>query len=98
MEMRPARLGRMPEAAAMKITCSHCAGRLLIRTSREVGLLSRELSVQCPNVECAYTGVYILSAARTIAPSMKPNPKAYVPAGRSRQQPENSRQIDLLTG
>ncbi|MDB0511351.1 ogr/Delta-like zinc finger family protein [Ralstonia solanacearum] len=82
----------------MKITCPHCASRLLIRTSRGMGLLSRELNVQCPNVECAYTGVYILSAARTIAPSMKPNPKAYVPAGRSHQHPGNQRQLDLLTG
>jgi len=82
----------------MKITCHHCGGRSHIRTSRSMGLLSRELYVQCTNVECAYTGVYILSAARTIAPSMKPNPQAFVPAGRTRLLPENPRQLDLLTG
>jgi ssDNA-binding Zn-finger/Zn-ribbon topoisomerase 1 len=82
----------------MKIKCPHCGSRMHIRTSREVTLLSRELYVQCPNVECAYTCVVILSAVRTIAPSMRPNPKAYLPFGRTRLLPSNPRQLDLLTG
>ena len=82
----------------MKLTCPHCAARMHIRTSRPVSLLSRELYLQCPNVECAYTCAAILSAVRTIAPSMKPNPQAYLPAGRSRLFAENPRQLELLTG
>lgn len=82
----------------MKIKCAHCGTRMHIRTSRELGLLSSEAYVQCPNVECGYTGVYITSAARTIAPSMNPNPKAFVPHGRTHLLPQNPRQLDLLTG
>jgi ssDNA-binding Zn-finger/Zn-ribbon topoisomerase 1 len=82
----------------MKIKCPHCGSRMHIRTSREVTLLSRELYVQCPNVECAYTCAAILSAVRTIAPSMRPNPKAYLPLGRARLFAPNPRQLDLLTG
>ncbi|AGH85581.1 ogr/Delta-like zinc finger family protein [Ralstonia pseudosolanacearum] len=82
----------------MKMTCPHCAARMHIRTSRELSLLSRELYFQCPDVECAYTCRAILSAVNTIAPSMKPNPKAYLPAGRARLLPGNPRQLDLLPG
>ena len=39
----------------MKYNCPHCAARMHVRTSRAVSLLSRELYLQCPNVECAYT-------------------------------------------
>lgn len=82
----------------MMIKCPHCGSRMHVRTSREVTLLSRELYVQCPNVECAYTCKAILSAIHTIAPSMKPNPKAYLPAGRTRLLPDNPLQLDLLNG
>lgn len=82
----------------MKYNCPHCAARMHVRTSRAVSLLSRELYLQCPNVECAYTCAAILSAVRTIAPSMRPNPKAYLPLGRTRLFAPNPRQLDLLTG
>lgn len=39
----------------------------------------REASVQCEDVECAHTWVSIIYAARTIAPSMRPNPKVRIP-------------------
>ncbi|BCN08535.1 ogr/Delta-like zinc finger family protein [Ralstonia pseudosolanacearum] len=82
----------------MKLVCPHCDTRMHIRTSRTVSLLSRELYIQCPNVDCAYTCVAIVSQIRTIAPSMAPNPKAYLPVGRTRVLPGNPRQLDLLTG
>lgn len=63
----------------MKMPCPHCANRLHIRTSREVSLLTRELYMQCPNIDCAYTCKVLLSIAHTIASSLKPNPKAYLP-------------------
>jgi len=82
----------------MKMTCPHCETRLHIRTSRPVGLLSRELYAQCPNVECAYTGKMVLTIINTIAPSMRPNPKAYLPASRPRPGRADERQMDLLPG
>ena len=80
----------------MKLNCPHCAAEMQIRTSRRVSLLSREQYYQCPDVECAYTCKAFLSVTHTIAPSMKPNPKAYLPAGRARQLPQDPRQLDLL--
>lgn len=80
----------------MKMSCPHCNTRLHIRTSRPVSLLSRELYVQCPNVECAYTCKMLLSPVHTIAPSMQPNPKAYLPLARDRPAAGDERQLDLL--
>ncbi|AJG19107.1 ogr/Delta-like zinc finger family protein [Cupriavidus basilensis] len=81
----------------MKMDCPHCGTRMHIRTSRPVSLLSRELYVQCPNVECAYTCKMLLSPVHTIAPSIRPNPKAYLPLGRARPAAGDERQLELLT-
>ncbi|MCC7005169.1 MAG: ogr/Delta-like zinc finger family protein [Ottowia sp.] len=63
----------------MKMPCPHCTHSLSTRSSREVSLLTRELYMQCRNVECAYTCKVYLSISHTIASSCKPNPKAYLP-------------------
>jgi hypothetical protein len=60
-----------------------------------LSLLTKEVYVQCPNVECAHTGKYFVSFVSTVAPSMRPNPKAYVPVGPARALPADSRQLDL---
>jgi len=62
-----------------RIKCPHCKGPALIRTSKEVTPTTREQYAQCLNLECAHTWVIISSAARTIAPSMQPDPKVYIP-------------------
>jgi len=67
-----------------------------IRTSRVVSLLSKESYWQCPNVDCAYTCKAITSVITTIAPSMKPDPKAYLPVSRPRGVAVDDRQLDLL--
>ena len=82
----------------MLMTCPHCKGRLKIRTSREVSLLTREAYLQCEDVHCAYTCAAIISQVRTIAPSMKPNPLAYLPVSPKRPAAEDTRQLDLLGG
>ncbi|WP_455154852.1 ogr/Delta-like zinc finger family protein [Cupriavidus campinensis] len=80
----------------MKLTCPHCESRMKIRTSRVVSLLSKESYWQCPNVDCAYTCKAITSVTTTIAPSMKPNPQAYLPITRQRAADIDDRQLDLL--
>lgn len=67
-----------------------------VRTSRVVSLLSIERYAQCPNIECAFTCVIYATITRTIAPSMAPNPKAYLPVSRPRGLPLDKRQMDLL--
>jgi len=66
------------------------------RTSRVVSLLSKESYWQCPNVDCAYTCKAITSVTTTIAPSIKPNPQAYLPVSRARATAIDDRQLDLL--
>ncbi|HJW25148.1 MAG TPA: ogr/Delta-like zinc finger family protein [Rhodocyclaceae bacterium] len=63
----------------MRLDCPHCHGPAVIRTSKALGDTVREASVQCENVECAHTWVARIIAERTIAPSMKPNPRVYIP-------------------
>lgn len=63
----------------MRLTCPHCKELAVIRSSKELSCTVREASVQCTNIECAHTWVTRIVADRTIAPSMTPNPKVYIP-------------------
>lgn len=63
----------------MRLICPHCKAKATIRTSRPMSDISRELSLQCSNLECAHTWVSLVSAVRTIAPSMTPDPHVYIP-------------------
>ena len=62
-----------------RITCPHCGSDSTIRTSRSMSETVREATIQCNNPLCAHTWVAHLAAVRTIAPSMTPNPKVYIP-------------------
>ena len=63
----------------MRLTCPHCGEIATIRSSKELSTTVREASVQCNNIECAHTWITRIVADRTIAPSMTPNPKVYIP-------------------
>lgn len=63
----------------MRIKCPHCGSKAIIRTSRPMSESVQEHQLQCSNLECAHTWVAHTSAVRTIAPSMTPNPKVYIP-------------------
>lgn len=63
----------------MRLKCPHCGHLATIRSSKELGKTVREASVQCGNIECAHTWIARVVAERTIAPSMTPNPKVYIP-------------------
>lgn len=73
----------------MRLKCPHCTAPAKIRTSRDMSEISRESHLQCTNVECAHTWVVLSSAVRTIAPSMMPNPRVFIPQSqRPHAQPE----------
>lgn len=63
----------------MRLTCPHCGSHATIRSSKAITEITREARMQCHNVDCAHTWVSVISAIRTIAPSMRPNPKVYIP-------------------
>ena len=81
----------------MRLNCPHCGALATIRSSKELAPTVREASVQCGNIECAHTWITRIVADRTIAPSMTPNPKVYIPLSpRSpAAQPKQGAQLEL---
>ena len=63
----------------MRLACPHCGTEATIRSSKAVTEITREAKVQCNNPDCAHTWIAQLAAIRTIAPSMTPNPKVFIP-------------------
>ena len=63
----------------MRIKCPHCKCPALIRTSRPMSETVQEHQLQCTNIECAHTWVAHTAAVRTIAPSMTPDERVYIP-------------------
>lgn len=63
----------------MRVTCPHCKQDAIIRDSEEVTASTREYRVICGNPYCGHTWVAHFSAVRTLAPSMTPDPKVYIP-------------------
>lgn len=63
----------------MRLDCPHCGTEATIRSSKAITEITREAKVQCNNPDCSHSWVAVVSAVRTIAPSMNPNPKVYIP-------------------
>ncbi|RQS28006.1 transcriptional regulator [Burkholderia sp. Bp8992] len=80
----------------MKLKCHHCGSRAVIRTSRMLSLLSREYYCQCENIECSHTYRALMSVTHTVAPSLRPNPKVYLPVGKVKRLPQDPRQLSLI--
>lgn len=62
-----------------RLTCPHCRYPSTIRWSREVTEIIRQGKIQCTNPHCAWTGTFDLVITATLAPSMTPNPRVYLP-------------------
>jgi hypothetical protein len=60
--------GRMP------MNCPHCKSPAIIRTSRRVSVLVREIYYQCTNVVCGHTFKATIEIIKTISPSAMPDP------------------------
>lgn len=58
----------------MRLICPHCKSTARIRSSKDITALTRELRIQCGNVECGHTFVAVLEMVRTIRPSGMPDP------------------------
>lgn len=63
----------------MRLDCPHCGTEATIRSSKAITEITREAKVQCNNPDCSHSWVSVISAVRTIAPSMQPNPRVYIP-------------------
>ena len=78
-----------------RITCPHCGADSTVRYSRALSETVRESKVQCTDPDCAHTWIAQLAAIRTIAPSMTPNPKVFIPLS-PRSPAVNQRADDQL--
>lgn len=70
---------KRPQLGHQRMCCPHCNTPAIIRDSWEVSEITREGKAICLNPECGHTWVFVLSALRTIAPSMQPNPRVFIP-------------------
>ena len=56
------------------VTCPHCMGLAIIRTSKQLSRLVRETTCQCQNIACGHTFVAHVEVVRTISPAAFPDP------------------------
>lgn len=56
------------------IACPHCGGATVVRYSRSMTPLVRQMQLQCINTECGATFGADLSITHQISPSAIPNP------------------------
>ena len=64
---------------SIKISCPHCKGRAIARSSRELSVTLREINYMCTDPECGHTFVANLEVVRTLSPSAKPNVDVRLP-------------------
>lgn len=69
----------MSEFNQWRVVCPHCGQPSTVRSSKQMCETVREATVTCNNPDCMHSWVAQLVAVRTIAPSMNPNPKVYIP-------------------
>lgn len=63
----------------MMFPCPHCKGKTIVRTSRGINPLLRELNFQCRDAECGHTFTAWLEAYCTLSASSKPDPLVHLP-------------------
>lgn len=59
--------------------CPHCRAQAMIRSSEEVTLTVKQMSMICTNPDCGHTWVDQLTPVHTICPSQIPNPEVHIP-------------------
>lgn len=81
-----------------RVACPHCGQTSTVRSSKQMCETVREATVTCDNPDCMHSWVAQLVAVRTIAPSINPNPKVYIPLSERSQaaiQQAQSAQMEL---
>lgn len=74
--------GRMP------MQCPHCKSPAMIRTSRRVSVLVREIYYQCTNVVCGHTFKATIEIIKTLSPSTMPDPAIAAQLNPKRRTPQ----------
>jgi len=66
--------GDTHQTRRMCLQCPHCGHDAIVRTSRRLSPLLREVYYQCSNVVCGHTFKANLEIIKTLSPSSMPNP------------------------
>lgn len=61
------------------IPCPHCASRSIVRSSRGVTRLVRDIYFICSESRCGHTFVAQLAVVRSLSPSACPDPRVNLP-------------------
>ncbi|WP_442952774.1 ogr/Delta-like zinc finger family protein [Pelomonas sp. BJYL3] len=77
------------------IKCPHCQSRARAVKSREMSVVTREVTYQCTNAHCGHTYVASLEVMRTLSPSATPNPAVTIPMSAHVQRRLLATQLDL---
>lgn len=62
-----------------RLECPHCERPSIIRSSRRMTKLTREIAYCCINPECGHTFVALTEIVRTLSPSATPDPSVHLP-------------------
>lgn len=62
-----------------RLECPHCERPSIIRSSRRMSKLTREIAYCCLNPECGHTFVAMTEIVRTLSPSATPDPSVHLP-------------------
>ncbi|QKV52372.1 ogr/Delta-like zinc finger family protein [Comamonas antarctica] len=77
-EDRPSHAPELPNERT-RLECPHCDTPSLIRSSRRITKLTREVTYCCNNPECGHTFVAHTEIVRTLSPSATPDPSIHLP-------------------
>ena len=75
---------RSRHGGSKKLCCPHCRADAVVRSSKDLTPLYRELRLQCTDVDCGGTYVASFTIDRMIVPSQKPNPRVRLKVGQPR--------------
>jgi hypothetical protein len=80
----------------MRMRCPHCKSSASIRTSTEITVLLREMSLICSNPACGHTFIAATEINRTLSPSAIPDPNVRLPLSKHVQRRELVQQLMTL--
>lgn len=66
---------------SFRVNCPHCTHQAIARSTDTITPLFRNIYYQCGNIACGHTFVATLEIARTLNPSLIPNPAIRLPFG-----------------
>lgn len=71
------------------ITCPHCDAKAIVRSSKQVGAMTRDLTYVCTDDDCGHRFVAQLSVTHSTRLSERPRANVHLPFRPSSARPAN---------